>query len=86
MMYMINLLSLPVVPLLMTTQEWIVALIVLLCLVEVGRRIIRFFRSTKRKQNPCANCTTGCDLKRMFDEKQQECKANSKKNKKKCCG
>lgn len=86
MMPIMNLLSSPAVYLSMTTQEWIVAFIVLLCLVEVRRRVIRFFRSTKRKQNPCANCTTGCDLKRMFDEKQQECKGNDKKNKKKCCG
>lgn len=70
----------------MTIQEWIVALIVLLCVIEVGRRILRFFRSAKNNANPCANCAGGCDMKRMFDEKQQKCRENQKKGNKKYCG
>jgi len=69
----------------MTIQEWIVAIIVLLCAVEIGRRTIRFFRSAKNNDNPCANCVGGCDLKRMLDEKQQKCRENQGKGNKKCC-
>ena len=70
----------------MSTQEWIVAVIVLLCAIEVGRRIIRFFFFAKNDDNPCANCAGGCDLKRMLDEKQHKCKGELKDNNKKCCG
>lgn len=70
----------------MTWQEIIVGIIVLLCAIEIVRRIIRFFRSTKDSKNPCANCTTGCDLKRMLDEKQQLCKSGQTPPDKKCCG
>lgn len=45
-----------------------------------------FFRRTKENGNPCANCVTGCDLKRLMDEKHAECSATKKEKKKKCCG
>lgn len=70
----------------MTWQEIVVGIIVLACLVEVVRRMIRFFRSAKNNENPCVNCATGCDLKRMLDEKQQQCKSEQKPSDKKCCG
>lgn len=70
----------------MIVQEWIVALIVLLCVIALGRWVLRFFRSAKNNDNPCANCVGGCDIKRMFDEKQQKCIENQKKGNKKCCG
>ena len=69
----------------MTVQEWIVAAIVLLCAIEVGRRVWRFLRLAKDDDNPCANCVGGCDLKRMMDNKQQKCKENLKIENKKCC-
>lgn len=70
----------------MTWQEIIVGIIVLICLIEVTRRTIRFFRTARDNDNPCASCSTGCDLKRMFDEKQQQCKSGQKPPDKKCCG
>jgi hypothetical protein len=70
----------------MTIQEWIVAIIVLLCVMEAGRRILRFFRSAKDDDNPCANCSGECDLKRLSDKKRQKCTENQKKGNKKCCG
>ncbi|MDR0745797.1 MAG: hypothetical protein LBF17_04795 [Mediterranea sp.] len=70
----------------MAIQEWIVAIIVLFCVIEAGRRTVRFLRSAKGDDDPCANCVGGCDLKRLLDEKQQECKKNQKKGNKKCCG
>jgi hypothetical protein len=70
----------------MTIQDWIVALIVLLCAIEIGRRIVRFFRPAKNDDNPCANCVSGCDLKRLSDEKPQIYRKDQKKGNKKCCG
>lgn len=72
----------------MNWQSIIVGIIVLFCLFEIIRRTLKFFRSAKANDNPCASCASGCDLKRMFDEKQQDCRSKQKKgsNKKKCCG
>ncbi|NDV66859.1 hypothetical protein [Bacteroides sp. 224] len=70
----------------MSVQEIIVALIVFLCVAEVIRRTLKFFRSPKNNENPCANCVGGCDLKRIMDEKKQNCGAIQKKNDEKCCG
>lgn len=69
----------------MTVQELIVALIVFLCVAEVIRRTLNFFRSAKSGDNPCANCVGGCDLKKIIDEKKQNCKVIQKRNNKKCC-
>lgn len=70
----------------LTFQEWIVAVIVFICVILVVNRIIHFFRSAKNNENPCAGCVNGCDLKKMLDEKQQKCKEDLKKKNKKCCG
>ena len=70
----------------MSVQEIIVILIVFLCVAEIGRRTIKFFRSTKNDDSPCANCVGGCDLKRIIDMKKQNCKAIQKRDSKKCCG
>ncbi|NDV59100.1 hypothetical protein D0T85_13410 [Bacteroides sp. 519] len=69
----------------MMWQEWIVGIVVLLCVIEVTRRVIVFFRSAKNN-NPCANCTSGCDLKQLFEDKQQQCRSQQCKSNKKCCG
>lgn len=67
-------------------QEWVVALLLLCCLYWIGRRIRMFFRRMNEKNNPCANCVTGCDIKRLYDEKRLACGKNQKISKKKCCG
>ena len=70
----------------MNWQQWAVAILLLLCIVRIGWGIYAFFRRTKENGNPCANCVTGCDLKRLMDEKHVECSATKKDKKKKCCG
>jgi hypothetical protein len=67
----------------MTWQDWAVGIVVLLCVIEVIRRIVRFFRSAKNNDNPCANCTSDCDLKQLFDAKQQKCRTQQDKPNKK---
>ena len=70
----------------MNWQQWVVAILLLLCIVRIGWGIYAFFRRTKENGNPCANCVTGCDLKRLMDEKREECSATKKEKKKNCCG
>ena len=67
----------------MNWQQWAVAILLLLCIVRIGWGIYAFFRRTKENGNPCANCVTGCDLKRLMDEKRAECSATKKEKKKK---
>ncbi len=67
-------------------QEWVVGLLIVLCVVRVAYGILRFFRRAKSGENPCASCASGCELKRQLDKKQQECKATQKPPKKNCCG
>lgn len=70
----------------MTVQEFIVALIVFLCVAEVFRRTLKFFRSTRNGDNPCANCVGGCDLKRIIDAKKENCKVIQKQKSKNYSG
>ena len=67
-------------------QEWVVALLIVLCVARMVYGIYNFFRSTKNNENPCASCASGCELKRQLDKKQQECKVTKKHPKKNCCG
>lgn len=67
-------------------QEWIVGLLLLLCAVRIGMSIYSFFRRTKENSNPCENCASGCELKRLYDEKRTDCSKDQKKKKKSCCG
>lgn len=66
----------------MNWQQWVVAILLLLCIVRIGWGIYAFFRRTKENGNPCANCVTGCDLKRLMDEKRAECSVTKKKRRK----
>jgi hypothetical protein len=67
-------------------QQWVVGVLVALCVARVFYDIYLFFRRANRKQNPCDSCVSGCALKDMMSAKQHECAANGKKTKKKCCG
>lgn len=67
-------------------QEWVVALLITLCVIRMIYGIYIFFRSTKNNENPCVGCVSGCELKRQLDKKQQECKEQKPRKKKKCCG
>lgn len=70
----------------MNWQQWVVAFLLLLCAVRIGWSIYAFFRRTQKNGNPCAGCVTGCDLKRLMDEKRAECATKKKEKKKNCCG
>lgn len=67
-------------------QEIIVIAVVCFCLSFVGRRLFLFFKGTASGKNPCANCASGCELRRILEEKKQECIKNQHKKKKNCCG
>lgn len=70
----------------MNVQEIIVAVLVLICLGIVLRKIFLFFKHAEENDNPCANCSSGCDLRQMMDEKKQQCRKESTQKKKNCCG
>lgn len=59
----------------MTThwQEWIVALLVLLCIIRIGMSVISFFHPSKKERDPCSNCPTGCEIKKLYDKKRLGC-------------
>ena len=67
-------------------QECGVAVLLVLCVIRIVYGIYNFFRRTKNNENPCANCASGCELKRQLDKKQQECKETKSHPKKNCCG
>lgn len=67
-------------------QDWIVALVVVLCIARVGMSIWNMFLTSKKDgNNPCAHCPQPCDLKRQYDQKVQNCCHEDKKSKKSCC-
>lgn len=63
-------------------QEWAVAFLLLLCCIRIGMSLYSFFRRSEKNENPCAGCATGCDLKRLLDEKRGECGVERKKRRK----
>lgn len=67
-------------------QTWVVAVILLLCVIRIGQNVYSFFRKVKEKRNPCENCASGCELKQLYDKKRSECSAQRKETKKNCCG
>lgn len=66
-------------------QELIVAFLIIFCLIRVIYGIYIFFHRAKNDENPCANCVSGCELKRQLDKKKQECGKNQKDSNKNCC-
>lgn len=66
-------------------QEWVVVLLLLYCALRILLYIRSFFPSDKIKSNPCESCLTGCDLKRLYDEKRMKCGEEKQKQKKSCC-
>lgn len=44
----------------LSTQEYIVAAVVIVCVVIVIRRIWLFTRRVNDKDNPCSSCGCGC--------------------------
>jgi len=68
----------------MSLQELIVSAIVFFCVFYVGNRIVLFFRNSNNNENPCANCTSGCELRDMMEKKKQQCRELKRNEKKKC--
>ena len=50
-------------------QEWVVALLLLLCAVRIGMSIYSFFHRVKENGNPCDSCASGVQ---WSDEKKEE--------------
>lgn len=67
-------------------QEWVIALLLLLCVIRIGMSVYAFFRRAKEGGNPCDTCATGCDLKQLLDEKRAECGKGRKKRRKVAAG
>lgn len=67
-------------------QEWVVGLLLLLCLFRIGQSVRVFFHRVKEKKNPCENCTTGCELKQLYDKKRSKCSEDRENTNKNCCG
>ena len=59
-------------------QEWVVGVLVVLCIARVVYGIFLFFRRTRENQNPCDSCVSGCELKDMMDKKRGECDVKKK--------
>ena len=70
----------------MSWQEWVVAVLVVLCVLRLIYSVRLFFRRAKSDDNPCANCASGCKLKELMEKRKQECRTKKKSTKKNCCG
>lgn len=70
----------------MNWQEWVVGLLIVLCIVRLVYSVRLFFRRVASNDNPCANCASGCELKDMMDKKKAACREKGKPEKKKYCG
>ena len=68
----------------MNWQEWVVGLLIVLCVARILYGIYLFFRRVKENDNPCASCASGCELNHMMENKQKECSSKKNNTKKKC--
>ena len=59
-------------------QEWVVGVLVVLCIVRLVYGIYTFFRRTRDSGNPCDSCVSGCELKDMMEKKRKECGVKKK--------
>ena len=66
-------------------QEWIVGILIVLCVSRIVYSVFIFFRRAKENNNPCLTCVSGCELKNLLEKKRMECKGEKKSIKKKCC-
>ena len=69
-------------------QDWIVLLVLVLCVLRIGGKIYFSIRKMKRKQSLCDSCSGGCcHCSGASDAKWSGKSASlTKKNKKTCCG
>ena len=70
----------------MNWQEWVVGLLIVLCVVRLVYSLRLFFRRARNNDNPCANCASGCELKDMMEKRKDECREKKRSTKKNCCG
>ena len=59
-------------------QEWVVGVLVVLCIARIIYGIFLFFRRTRENKNPCDSCVSGCELKDMLEKKRKECGVKKK--------
>lgn len=67
-------------------QEWAVAVLIVLCILQVVIRTRSFFQKINKKTSPCDSCASGCELKNQLNKKQQKCKNTPSLEKKKYSG
>ena len=69
-------------------QNWVVLLILVLCVLWIGGKLYVSIRKMKRKESLCGSCPGGCCHGSGPSGAKRSGKAASlaKKNKKSCCG
>ena len=69
-------------------QDWIVLLVLVLCVVWIGRKIYSSACRMRRKESLCNSCPGGCSQCPGTSDAKWNGKSVSlaKKNKKSCCG
>lgn len=63
-------------------QNWIVGIILLLCITWVGRRFYLYLMKIKKNESPCSSCATGCALKNSVKIKEEQGCCSSQSDKK----
>ncbi len=64
-------------------QDWTVLIIVVLSFVYVAYKMYKFILRTKKNENPCDSCATGCSLRDIVKDKMagnECCSATPEKN------
>lgn len=67
-------------------QEWVVGMLIVLCLCRMVHGAFIFFCRAKENKNPCDTCVSSCELKGMIGKKCEGDKVKKKSTKKKYCG
>lgn len=65
----------------MNWQEYIVIIILAICLYRIARHFFRFFRDTEDGKNMCEQCTADCALRSVGSSNPPcNCEGNSRKD------
>ena len=66
-------------------QDWVVALLLVLCMGRIVYNVVRSFRRAGRGESPCSHCSGACSSRHFSVQDDSCCCQGQKKNKKSCC-
>ncbi len=63
-------------------QNWAVVIILIICFGWVAVKLYRYIMKVQKNESPCSSCATGCALKDLAKDKEEDKCCSSEVDKK----